>query len=114
MNCRPGDLARIVGTDVRLGLNDRIVKLTNDAPKVVAGRPHWRLEEPIRVVLSMAGINPLGQVFERGECLIARFLDDANLRPIRDPGADAVDEMVRLVGAAPKTLTEIMREVTDA
>lgn len=99
MNCRPGDLARIVGTDARLGLNDRIVKLTNDAPMTVAGSPHWRIEEPIRVVLSMPGINALGQVFDQGERLIARFLADANLRPIRDPGDDAVDEVLVRVGA---------------
>lgn len=39
---------------------------------------------------------------------------DSCVRPIRDPGDDAVDEMVAKVGPAPMTLTELLRrdEVT--
>jgi hypothetical protein len=111
MNCRPGDLARVVGLDARLGLNDKIVRLTNAPAFMLDGMPHWHLEAPVRTVLPTPGISMgNGALVPAGVPLIARSLPDEYLRPIRPQAHDAVDEMVRLVGAAPKTLTEV-REV---
>lgn len=99
MNCRPGDLARVVGLDSRLGLNDRFVKLLNDSPWYLDGIPHWRLEEPIRIVLPGDGVSmTTGRLYSAGERLVAYSLADRYLRPIRDPGDDAVDETLIYAG----------------
>ena len=81
MNCRPGDMAIITGvlpTSIGFECNGMIVQcveLFNDH----YGSYSWL-------------VNPK----PRGFCAVA----DACLRPIRDPGDDAVDEMVQLVGEA--------------
>jgi hypothetical protein len=109
MNCRPGDLARIVGLDPRLGLNDRIVKLCDASPLVVEGYVSWRLEQPLEVRLVQSGIYlATGEIFPAGSVLRSLHMADDCLRPIRDPGSDAVDEMVKRVGPAPMTLTEVL------
>lgn len=112
MNCRPGDLARIVGLDPRLGLNDKIVHLRNEPPFIAYGAMSWNLEEPLLVTLPSAGVNlNTGYVYLKGEVLRSTYMADAYLRRIDDPGDDAVDEMVAKVGPAPVTLTEV-REVS--
>lgn len=74
MNCRPGDLAVIVRADGMTGdkLIGRIVRVTTlrDTGK------HWNYEGP---AISTVWGPVIG------------LADDA-LRPIRDPGDDAVDE----------------------
>lgn len=112
MNCRPGDLARIVGLHPCLRLNDKIVKLADEPPFMQLGAPHWRLETPIELTLEVNAFNSLsGERWSRGSKVVLEEVPDQHLRPIRDPGSDAVDEIVARVGAAPKTLTEV-REVS--
>lgn len=83
MNCKPGDLAVIVktidGFEWALG---RIVRCIRRAPPSfsVSGEyihDAWYIEE-------MPGP---GGIYDR--------VSDHHLRPIRDPGDDAVDEMLR-------------------
>ncbi len=89
MNCNPGDTAAIVycprGAE---HLRGRIVRLTNRAPDSPA--IPWRPEIDARVCW-----------YYEGERLVLRsgkaveYLNDCCLRPIRDPGDDAQDEMLR-------------------
>lgn len=107
MNCQKDDLARVVspgrlvrcptcGGQKAAVLPDTIVRVKEHDGVA------WMLEEPLRGELD----------FECGLYLrwTCSGLSDDLLRPIRDPGEDAVDEMIRIAGAAPKTLTEV-REV---
>lgn len=82
MNCKPGDLAVIVASKQDEWALGRIVRVvTLDEPKV------WRMEEPFW--------HPNG---------IWRFtrIEDCCLRPIRDPGDDAVDETLLRLPAPSK------------
>jgi hypothetical protein len=89
LNCRPGDLAIITGAVGPIDhlIVGRIVRVTHlDTPNH-DGDPCWFYEGPKITV-------PHPQWGSLVECSI-RSLADHLLRPIRDPGDDAVDEMVR-------------------
>ena len=98
MNCKPGDLARLVGLpDMLRDARDRIVKLKNDPPLLIDGQIVWALEQPVRFTMrGTASRN--GVLFLDGDRVYCNEMQDKYLRPIRDPGDEAVDEMVRLVG----------------
>lgn len=110
MNCRPGDLARVVapGYFIRCscGVSTLVVKPDTF---VVCAKPFadgWFLAEALPVAGTWAcGAGPF-----TGTC---GSLPDSLLRPIRSQPDDVVDEMVALVGPAPKTLTEV-REALHA
>jgi hypothetical protein len=96
MNCKQGDLAVIVCVITPLcnpNLGRFVEVLT---PRVIDGIPGWKVR-----MIGRPGVNNAGH--ERWEGGIR----DIFLRPIRDPGPNAVDEIVRSIGAAPKTLTEV-------
>lgn len=111
MNCKPGDLARVVspGYFLRCSCGIRTLAVKPDT-LVVCAKPladGWYLAEPLKIE-TVWGCDP--SVPLTGTC---GSLPDHLLRPIRDPGDDAVDEMVRRVGAAPMTLTEILQGATS-
>lgn len=84
MNCKPGDLAVIVGSlPAGRFLIGRFVEVIERAPDTQQG-PAWlvRLQNEI--------VNPLTN--ERG---IEGVAADCWLRPIRDPGDDAQDETLQ-------------------
>lgn len=83
LNCKPGDLARVISTpETRMhGVEDWIVKVTVASSDFNAGRPAWCYEGATRCP-------PKGPFKGIG---IEAFADDL-LRPMRDPGDDAVDE----------------------
>lgn len=86
MNCKPGDLARVISTPESLeaGVVDWFFVVKEPRCKTDAkGGVAWTYEGPIRVV-------PQG-IF-KGTQFIG--IADHILRPIRDPGPEAVDEMV--------------------
>lgn len=86
MNCRKGDIAHYVAGE---GHNPLNVGRTF-AVKRAAGPGLW--------VVKPAGI----AYNQRNEpCISETLCDDHLLRPIRDPGEDATDEVVQRVGAAP-------------
>lgn len=105
MNCRPGDIAIVYRTkapgaasSAPVELLDRIVKAADCL--VVAGEIHWNLAAAVQFVAgrNYTSLNRKGQLIriERGDTARMLRLPDACLRPIRDPGDDAVDEMVAI------------------
>lgn len=83
MNCKKGDLAVIVisaaGNEGRIV---RCVGLTESRMFHIFRGPRWLIDKPVP--------DSLGGFIDS--------IADANLRPIRDPGEDATDEMVALLG----------------
>lgn len=95
MNCKPGDLAVIVGMPPALAeARDKVVRLANEAPEFLNGEPIWRLTKRVGVVL-VDNARRNGVKFYIGESVWFDRLQDKYLRPIRDPGDDARDEMLR-------------------
>jgi hypothetical protein len=94
MNCRPSDLARVVapGRMVRCTCGATAVAIKPDTLVIVTRHDGiaWLLQEPIRVNVSL----PCG-VLIQANCT---GLGDDILRPIRDPGDDAVDETLIYAG----------------
>lgn len=73
MNCKPGELAIVAGTDTRRHLLGLIVKV--ERSEMFMGIPHWRTDPP----------------YWDTDYVEVWFADE-DLRPIRDPGTDARDE----------------------
>lgn len=97
MNCRPGDLAVLI-EDLWLESpisNERVTFCKSGAiVRCVFLEPDncWRLEEPRAFQIKFQGpiaIHVVG--------LLTAIRDDA-LRPIRDPGEDAIDETLIYAG----------------
>ncbi|MGN6518702.1 MAG: hypothetical protein ACTHK2_04675 [Dokdonella sp.] len=101
MNCQPGDLARVIPPGAfepcplcgkrALAIRSDLLVVCEELLVAPNGNPMWRIAEPIRT----AGIFPCGTPFT-GTCFA---IADDLLRPIRDPGEDAVDEMLQRIGA---------------
>lgn len=88
LNCWPGCLAIVRSTPdtQRHGVVDRILKLTEVNGVCPDGTPSWGYEGP-----------SIEFELRPGFTLVVGGLSDSILRPIRDPGDDAVDEtLVRL------------------
>lgn len=109
MNCRENDLAILI-EDLWLEnplSGERKTLLASGAlVRCVSLDPIdncWNIEEPRRISLMFEQAPRI-----RIDCVLSGIRDDV-LRPIRDPGDEAVDEMVRLAGPAPMTLTELLR-----
>lgn len=99
MNCRPGDTAYIFGLHPALNLNGRVVTLSKDPAFLSCGLWFWSFTKPLRYTTSVDVHDLVGQVIPAGARAQFEALPDMHLRPIRDPGADAVDEMLVRVGA---------------
>lgn len=81
MNCRPGDMAMVIRS-IYPHLLGRIITVHN-LLTTRDGSPCWSYTGNLDT--------PYGP---------PHYAEDCCLRPIRDPGDDAVDEMVQLVGEA--------------
>lgn len=93
MNCQPRDIARIVAPYAAIA-RDRlveVVRLMNPAGETLStpdgGICRYKAESDVPCWL-VRGRIPSGWGFDLSETFIA----DKCLRPIRDPGPDAVDE----------------------
>lgn len=91
MRCKVGDLAVIVRGENNIG---RFVNVLMPSPLHGAG--WWFVE---MVGGPGDGIHYFTKVRDRG---VLGNISDARLRPIRDPGEDAVDEMLQLLGSPVK------------
>lgn len=92
MNCKPGDFAMIVAAS-RMGHAGKIVRVVRlasaDDLKAIGLKFEpsvWVLDTPLMTVCG----------FE------VALQKDAWLRPIRDPGDDAVDEVIQRIGTPHK------------
>lgn len=95
MNCKPGDLARVVGLPKQLQLgNNRIVRLKNLPPVEIEGLPCWELEDTLQFNL-VGKIHTHKDDFRYGDPVCLDAVPDQYLRPIRDPGDDAKDETLQ-------------------
>lgn len=90
MNCKPGDLARVINSKAALdcGFSDKILKVTK-LSKEPNGIFYWEFCGP--ALLCRCGC-----------CGLVDLIADDQLRPIRDPGDDATDEMIVLLGKPEK------------
>ena len=92
LRCKPGQLARVLPHELpeHAGIVDMIVRVTKVSMHLWTGEPVWSFEEA-----------PLHKTCTHGHPMVVDCLPDAILKPIEDPPADAVDEMVKLAGKAP-------------
>lgn len=94
MNCKKDDLAIVVRsfTGENLGKIVRCLRLANPEDlwlhNVGYDGPVWLIDQTL-ICRSLANLNYFAEV---------PLVPDEILRPIRDPGEDATDEMVQLLG----------------
>lgn len=87
LNCKPGDLARVMPNQetIEQGCVDKIIRVLQTVPHMFTGKPCWLYEGPLfRCQCGCGGI--------------VTALADYVLCPIRDPGDDAVDEVIIRLG----------------
>jgi len=107
MNCEKGDLARIL--HIHAHLSEAAGRFVTCVELIVFnGEPAWRLDRRVEFVVT-GNFRALGKQFWAGESVFFDQLQDKYLRPIRDPGEDAVDEVLRKVG---HPLSESHRSIT--
>lgn len=93
MNCKQGDLAMIVRAPRQLDdVLGRPVRIKRLPPFDLNGEPAWFLEEQLSCVLPRGGYDAKDEYFGPGTRVWFDTIQDKYLRPIRDPGDDAVDE----------------------
>lgn len=98
MNCRPRDTCFVVGLHPDLGLNGHVVTLRNQPPLLIGGYTLWSFKAPIAFTTPTNVHDIFGHVKLAGSRMLIHELPDENLRPIRDPGDDAVDETLIYAG----------------
>lgn len=97
MNCKPGDLAVIVGGDPLENIGKVVLVLER------YGLDEWRIDGAGRlIVLSLN----TGQLVPESDC-VEVYEYDHNMRPLRD--SDGEDEMLRIAGK-PEQLQESMHD----
>lgn len=90
MNCKPGDLAVIVFA-AKLSQIGRLVEVLHRGEEYGDGAVYWHVRvqgSPVKVAIISANNVHTGRFETRLDCDVP----DAWLRPIRDPGDDAIDE----------------------
>lgn len=97
MNCKPGDLAIVIGDDPGCECNiGAMVRILAPTPGTDPG--YWGFEEASRP-LKMTEVDDPSDVFWVSSSYHPDFawigIKDRHLLPIRDPGDDAVDETLR-------------------
>ena len=100
MNCKPGDLALLVNSDFETNIG-KLVKVLKTSDESTPEIPEWECEA-IGFLRSYQYIDDF-LLCERptnpGELI---DIEDRDLRPIRDPGDDAVDEVIQRMGTPHK------------
>lgn len=100
MNCKPGDMAKVIEPHFRHGAIVEVVRSCTSAERVmlIQQDPEWRAPLQIwfcKLITGSRGIDVdtgfATYLYPGAEAWFA----DAYLRPIRDPGEDAVDETLQ-------------------
>ncbi len=100
MNCKPGDLARIIAhpDTIYFGIVDRIIRVRElryvDDGSVAA----WTYDPPVIISPRVFAIDP--------SVAAANFVPDKYLKPIDNPPDNAVDESARWLPPVPQTEKE--------
>lgn len=94
MNCKPGDIAYTVAPYVRCG-RGYVVRVIRRAAEVEVFGPA-RFTQPLGGV---AWVCEGSVMMDTGFLEPMTAIDDSCLRPIRDPGEDAVDETLQRLPA---------------
>jgi len=92
VNCRPGDLTIVVRGQKSLGRIVKVIRVLQVGERVAA-----KCGQPLRVAFDSMWLLE-GFIYLRdnnGKIWLAPACSDHALRPIRDPGDDAQDEMLR-------------------
>lgn len=92
MNCKPEDLAVIVSATCAENRN-RIVQILKPGGVCEYG-PMWLVECATPLTVMRPGLDGRWYSFKETRACVP----DAWMRPIRDPGPDAVDEVIQRVG----------------
>jgi hypothetical protein len=100
MNCKQDDLAFVIRS--KWGNVGKIVRCVKFHPVFKVQYQDGRVER----CTNGWEIEPRLSSFGGPEK--CRIVGDELLRPIRDPGDSAIDQIVQLVGVAPMTLTEVL------
>ena len=99
LRCKPGDLAVVVGATIHPSMNGRIVRCIRllGAQEPIDG-VSWKNPNGLASWLVSSEGSPMP--WGGGPFVMRRAIADRFLRPIRDPGDDAVDETLRQLEAA--------------
>lgn len=99
MNCKPGDLAVLVNEDHDCLCNIGALVTITQLDDVY--RDSWLFKDASRPLKSVGNVDGGPVAWCRSSydnAFGTAFISDRYLRPIRDPGDDAIDEMVLIVG----------------
>lgn len=100
MKCRAGDLAIVIRSEAgnlgKIVTCVRVATADDWASELTppARGTYWLVDRPLVALFELRFADGAVAQFVRS----TRLYPDANLKPIRDPGDDAVDEMVQRVG----------------
>lgn len=97
MNCKPGDLAVVVREDPGCEENIGAFLRVLDADLCAPGE--WRCVCEYRSLMCLSVVTNTISPTKPGEEV---WFMDSQLRPIRDPGEDAVDETLEWLPAPPR------------
>lgn len=98
LRCRPGDLAVIIGRAAEMKASDgRVVEVVHRTPegRVLMPAGYWSLSSADCWLIHLQSPTPIMLRDGSWRMTIYAVCPDNRLRPIRDPGDDAVDEMLR-------------------
>lgn len=101
MNCKPGDLALWVTRGALVNVDrvfDRDELFPDTAGWLHLFAPSVGIPSFVVTVLGAPQKNQMGTAGTRGKYFQQTPVRSTSLRPIRDPGEDATDEMVALLG----------------
>lgn len=106
LRCRPGDLCVIVDDEFpeNLGKFLTVVK----SAEAIEGKPAWQCFSP-SILRAWNAFGTASELTEPNE--LVDWTDDA-LRPLRDPGDDATDEILRIAGKP--AITEFLKAAKEA
>ena len=103
MNCKPNDIARIVNNVT--GNNDKLVRVV-----AIVTAPDCPVTWWLCVAMQQIYIDGVPDLQPAGTEV---YCADVNLRPVRDPGDDAVDETLAWLSVPSATLEIALLEALD-
>lgn len=95
VNCKKGDIARTVNFGGGIShLNNKIVRCVEY--ELVGSLDGWVIDRPIRITATDTFHTADRRTIRSGETVDVRWIGDAYLIPLDNPGDDEVDEISRM------------------